>query len=210
MYTRSLNFRSIFAVLVLAIAVLTACAPSTAPTESFPPSSSASTPVPTLAPAQAPTNAPASAPTSMPPAAASGAVGLKLAQNSTLGSFLADGQGRTLYLFMKDTKNTSNCYDACAAKWPPLVSADKPALGEGIKADLVGTTQRKDGSAQITYNGWPLYYYAPDQQPGDTKGQGVGNVWYVLTAAGEAFTGGAAPALAPTAAPTEAPSPYKY
>jgi predicted lipoprotein with Yx(FWY)xxD motif/plastocyanin len=124
-----------------------------------------------------------------------GAVSLQLTQNPTLGSILTDGQGRTLYLFMKDTKDTSNCYDACATTWPPLISQGQlPTAGNGIKAELVGTAQRKDGTTQITFNGWPLYHYAPDQQPGDTKGQGVGNVWFVISPSGDPIASGGTPA----------------
>ncbi len=209
MNTRHLHILTILVALLLAIGILAACAPAT-PTGTFPPSSNAPAQAPTNAPTSAPANPPTSAPTNAP--AAAGAVTLQVANNSTLGNFLTDGKGMTLYLFLKDTKNTSNCYDACAAKWPPLVSQAKPTLGDGLKADLVGTTLRKDGTTQITYNGWPLYYYAPDGKPGDATGQGVGNVWYVLSAAGDAITTGAAPAApAPAKAPTSAPvNPYKY
>lgn len=140
----------------------------------------AATPVPpTTAPtAVPPTTAPAPQPTPSKPAA------LQIAQNATLGQFLADDQGRTLYIFLKDTKDTSTCYDACAQTWPPLLTLGQPTAGQGIDASLLGTTQRKDGTTQVTFNGYPLYYYAPDQQPGDTKGQGVKNVWYVISPAG--------------------------
>jgi predicted lipoprotein with Yx(FWY)xxD motif len=161
-------------------------------------------------PAPAETASPTSASTTpIAPAPAASAT-LRLAQNDKLGSFLTDGQGRTLYLFTKDTKNTSNCYDKCAAAWPPLLSQAKPTLGEGINADLIGTTVRKDGTTQLTYNGWPLYYYTPDQNPGDIKGQGVGNVWYVISPDGNAVMTSAAPAAtAPAPAPTQAPAnPY--
>ena len=91
----------------------------------------------------------------------------------------------TLYLYTKDTKNTSNCYDKCATNWPPLLTEGKPAAGTGADASLLGTTTRKDGKMQVTYNGWPLYYWVKDQKPGDATGQDVGGVWYVLNAKGE-------------------------
>ena len=102
-----------------------------------------------------------------------------------LGKILVDGDGRTLYLYTKDTKDTSTCYDKCEIAWPPLLTLDKPASGEGVDASLFGTTQRKDGTMQVTYNGYPLYYYLKDAAPGDTAGQGVGKVWYVLSADGK-------------------------
>ncbi len=208
----SLKTSRIVVVAILALAVLAACAPAT-PTGTFPPAANAPAPAPTVAPIDTPTPAPTAAPTAAPtsaptsaPAAAPATAALDIAKNDTLGSFLADGQGKTLYLFLKDTPNTSNCYDACAQKWPPFISSDKPTLGDGVNADLVGSTQRKDGSSQVTYNGHPLYYYAPDQKSGDTLGQGVGSVWYVVTPSGDAFTGSAAPAATPGASNAPASS----
>lgn len=110
---------------------------------------------------------------------------LQLAANDPLGKFLADGEGRSLYIFTKDTQNTSTCYDKCAQAWPPLLESAKPELGEGVDPALVGSTQRTDGSLQVTYAGMPLYYYTPDQKPGDVTGQGVGSVWYVIGADGK-------------------------
>ena len=135
---------------------------------------------PTAAPAAVP---PTQAPTSAPVAAKEAS--LKVAQDATLGKFLADDQGRTLYLYTKDTKDTSVCYDACAQAWPPLLSVGQPKGLEGVNASLLGTTQRKEGTMQVTYNGYPLYYFVTDQKPGDIKGQAVKDVWYVVSPAGE-------------------------
>jgi predicted lipoprotein with Yx(FWY)xxD motif len=126
---------------------------------------------------------------SSPPAqAASGAKSgtqVGVAKDTPLGSILVDAQGKTLYLYTKDTPNTSNCYDKCAEAWPPLYTESGPAAGNGVNNSLLGTTQRKDGKSQVTYNGWPLYYYVKDQKPGDTTGQNVGGVWFVLSPKGE-------------------------
>jgi predicted lipoprotein with Yx(FWY)xxD motif len=158
--------------LFAAFIALAACAP-------------AATPAPTAVPPTAvpPTMVP---PTAVPPTAApaAGPVTLQIVQNATLGKFLADGDGRTLYMFTKDTKDTSNCYDKCATAWPPLLSSGQPTLKDGVDTTLVGSTQRKDGSTQLTYNHWPLYYWASDQKPGDTTGQAVGKVWWVLSGEG--------------------------
>lgn len=108
-------------------------------------------------------------------------------KTSPLGNILVDGQGRTLYLFLADKGTASTCFDACANVWPPFVAAGKPAAGAGASAALLGTTARKDGKAEVTYHGHPLYYYASDAKPGDTTGQGLnqfGAEWYVLSAAG--------------------------
>jgi predicted lipoprotein with Yx(FWY)xxD motif len=107
-----------------------------------------------------------------------------IAKNPALGAFLADDQGRTLYLFTKDTKGTSSCYDKCAQAWPPLTSASQLKAQDGVSTDLISTTVRTDGSMQVTYNGWPLYYFAADKAPGDVNGQAVGNVWWVVSGEG--------------------------
>src|SRR5215208_7791357 len=109
-----------------------------------------------------PTQAPAA---TEPPAAVpvTGNAVVNLGQDDKLGSFLVDDKGMTLYLFTKDTPNTSVCYDKCATAWPPLLTTGDPVAGEGADASLLGTTTRKDGSIQVTYNGWPLYYYEKDK-----------------------------------------------
>jgi predicted lipoprotein with Yx(FWY)xxD motif len=123
-----------------------------------------------------------------PPAASAGAATVALGENDTLGSFLVDDKGMTLYLFTKDTPNTTVCYDKCAVAWPPLLTTDDPVAGEGVDASLLGTTNRTDGTVQVTYNGWPLYYYEKDKAPGDVTGQDVGGVWYVVSAEGNQIT----------------------
>lgn len=103
--------------------------------------------------------------------------------DSSLGSILVDGDGNTLYLFTPDEQGESVCYDGCATAWPPLV--DEFTAGDGIDATLLGTAPRTDGTNQLTYNGWPLYYFANDAAAGDVNGQGVNDVWYVLSPTGE-------------------------
>jgi predicted lipoprotein with Yx(FWY)xxD motif len=107
-------------------------------------------------------------------------------QHQTLGTILTDGQGRVLYLFTRDEPNTSNCTGNCAQTWPPLRTLGQPTAGSGANASMLGTINRADGGVQVTYNRWPLYYYAPDQQPGDARGQNVGGVWFVVNPQGEA------------------------
>lgn len=122
---------------------------------------------------------------------------LMVASNDTLGEFLVDGSGMTLYQFDKDTQGAagapavSNCYDKCADAWPPLhVEAGATATaGEGLDANLVGSVERTDGTMIVTYNGWPLYYWWEDAAAGDTLGQAVGDVWWVITPAGEPVRG---------------------
>jgi predicted lipoprotein with Yx(FWY)xxD motif len=111
--------------------------------------------------------------------------------NTGLGKILVDSQGKTLYLFAKDTGTKSTCSGGCATAWPPLRASGKPTAGGGAKASLLGTTPRSDGKPQVTYNGHPLYGFQGDSKPGDTTGQGnpgFGAPWYVLSPAGDAIT----------------------
>jgi len=156
--------RLIFSALVSLILLATACSPQATPTTAPPP-----------------TEPPAAVPVT-------GETIINLGQNDTLGSFLVDGKGMTLYLFTKDTPNTTVCYDKCATAWPPLLTTGSPVAGEGVDASLLGTTTRTDGTVQVTYNGWPLYYYEKDKAAGDVVGQDVGGVWYVVSAAGDKVT----------------------
>jgi D-xylose transport system substrate-binding protein len=102
--------------------------------------------------------------------------------NATLGQILTDSQGMTLYTFNNDSPGKSTCYDTCAQAWPPLTvgMGEQPQAGPGVNGKL-GVTQRTGGSEQVTYNDMPLYYYKADAKPGDTNGQGLKNVWYVVS-----------------------------
>ena len=135
------------------------------------------------------TAAGAVAETTAPPettAAAPQAEALGLA-STDLGDILVDADGFALYLFVPDAQGPSVCYDDCAAAWPPV--AKDVVAGDGVDAALLGSVGRDDGSVQATYNGWPLYYFANDAAPGDTNGQGLNEVWYVLSADGDAVAG---------------------
>lgn len=100
---------------------------------------------------------------------------------------LVDGQGMSLYLFLPDGEGHSTCYEQCADNWPPLLAQDGITLGEGVAEELLGTTLRDDGTVQVTYGGWPLYYFAGDEGPGNVNGQGAGDVWYAVSADGDAL-----------------------
>jgi predicted lipoprotein with Yx(FWY)xxD motif len=107
---------------------------------------------------------------------------------SRLGRILVDSKGITLYDFVVDKHGTSACYGACAALWPPLLTKGKPHAGPGVRASLLGTTKRKDGKLEVTYNHHPLYYFVTDRKRGQTTGQGVnqfGGPWWVLSPAGK-------------------------
>ena len=87
----------------------------------------------------------------------------------------------TLYTFDKDTMNTSNCYGGCEKKWPVFNgNVDKMSLPHGVMASNFGTTTRKNGAMQTTYNGKPLYYFFMDKKPHDVKGDGKKGVWHIV------------------------------
>jgi predicted lipoprotein with Yx(FWY)xxD motif len=103
-----------------------------------------------------------------------------------LGIVLTDTNGRTLYRFDNDVANppTSNCNEACATAWPPLLgSADRVEVS-GVDRALVGTVVRKDGRKQITVAGWPVYLYAKDKAPGEANGHGLNGTWFAVTPLG--------------------------
>jgi len=124
---------------------------------------------------------------SVPPSGADGRPATIGVANSSLGKILVNRQGRTLYMFQKDSGGKSTCFGACAANWPPLRATGMPTVGSGADASLATTTKRSDGAAQVTYNGHPVYLFAGDKSPGDTNGQGVnafGGGWFALSPAG--------------------------
>jgi len=113
-----------------------------------------------------------------------------------LGTVLVDSEGMTVYDFTVDKGTMSNCYGGCEAAWPPVTTTGKPTAGEGAMASALGTTKRKDGTLQVTYEGHPLYTYSGDQGPGEANGNEVEGTWFVLDEAGAQVkgqaTGGAA------------------
>ena len=107
--------------------------------------------------------------------------------NEGLGTILVNSQGRTLYMFGRDTGTTSKCSGACAVNWPPLRAHGKPTIGSGANASLISTSVRSDAARQVTYNGHPLYLFEGDKKPGDTNGEGLtafGGSWHALSPAG--------------------------
>lgn len=126
--------------------------------------------------------------------AVAGPVALETDKSPKYGAYLTDSQGRALYMFEADRQGKSggqaqsSCYDACAKAWPPLIADATPQAGSQVDKSLLGTVKRKDGQTQVTYNGWPLYYFVKDKGKGEAAGQdvkGFGAEWYLLTPDGE-------------------------
>jgi predicted lipoprotein with Yx(FWY)xxD motif len=122
------------------------------------------------------------------PNAEEGTTFVSLGNVSGLGMVLVDSKGMTLYEFEKDQGEESTCYGECAKAWPPLLAEGEPQPSNGADASQLGTTERKDGTMQVTYAGRPLYGFEGDKAPGEANGNNVdafGAEWYALTSSGE-------------------------
>lgn len=143
---------------------------------------------------------------SAPAAAGSSSVVVKVKKTGA-GMVLTNASGFTLYTFQADKGSTSTCYGACAQFWPPVLGTAHLAPGQNINGQF-GTTTRKDGKTQVTFDGHPLYTYAGDTQPGQTSGNGInqsGGIWNVITTAA-----GAGAVSAPSSSPSSGGGGYGY
>ena len=107
-------------------------------------------------------------------------------RKSEFGKVIFDSNGNVVYLFGRDKTATSTCYGICAQAWPPVLTKGAPTVGPGLNAGLLGTTKRKDGSLQVTYNHHPLYFYSADKHGKIMCQHAVmhGGIWLVLKANG--------------------------
>jgi predicted lipoprotein with Yx(FWY)xxD motif len=113
-------------------------------------------------------------------------------KSTSLGKILVNSKGLTLYMWKKDKQGakTSACTGSCLALWPLVTVSGKPTAGPGVSKSKLGTI-KVGGKNEVTYNGWPLYTYAPDTAPGQTKGQAISvppPAWYVLSPSGNPIT----------------------
>jgi predicted lipoprotein with Yx(FWY)xxD motif len=109
--------------------------------------------------------------------------------NSDFGEMLFDSRTQAIYLFEPEADGTPACYDACAEAWPPVLSDGAPRADGNVDAALLGTVKRSDGTTQVTYNGWPLYFYA-HEGPGEVLCHDVvlnGGLWLALGPDGDAL-----------------------
>jgi predicted lipoprotein with Yx(FWY)xxD motif len=129
--------------------------------------------------------------------------------SSSAGTFLTDGTGRAVYLWVKDAGGKSACSGACAGAWPPVTTTGAATASGSAKASDLGTITRSDGSKQVTYDGHPLYYFEGDSGPGTATGQGsdgFGAKWWLVSPSGSdvtasvtSFTAGGGSGSAPAA-----------
>jgi predicted lipoprotein with Yx(FWY)xxD motif len=123
-------------------------------------------------------------------ASASGS-GTVISTASASGStFLTDG-GRAVYLWVKDTGDTSACSGACTGTWPPVTATGTVTAAGSVKAADLGTITRSDGTKQVTYDGHPLYFFSGDTGSGMASGQGstsFGAKWWLVAPAGTDVT----------------------
>jgi predicted lipoprotein with Yx(FWY)xxD motif len=112
-----------------------------------------------------------------------------------VGTVLVNNRGYALYMFEPDAQRQVSCTELCAATWPPVKIAASARLtaGAGVQAGLLGSDPDPSGGRVLTYNGWPLYTYSGDVQPGQDTGQGIdlnGGVWYLMLPSGQPLSQG--------------------
>ena len=109
---------------------------------------------------------------------------IDVVKTGSLGTVLVAANGHTLYRYTVDGKNVNRCSNvpACNAYWPALLvkTGTKPTVGSGVSAKLVGTISAGHGMRQVTYDGYPLYFFSGDKTAGQTNGQGFEKTWYVV------------------------------
>jgi len=127
-----------------------------------------------------------------------------IAHNTSLGFYLTDTSGKTLYFFTKDTPGASTCTGTCLGLWPAF-NADPVTAPSVLNPSDFTSVTRYDGVKQTAFKGRPLYYYSNDAKPGDAKGQGFNNVWYVATTTGTTPVVTTKPTSVPTMVKTTSP-----
>jgi predicted lipoprotein with Yx(FWY)xxD motif len=151
---------------------------------------------------------------STPSASAPAAATVIKTTTGSAGAFLTNGSGRAVYLWVKDTMNTSMCSGACAGAWPPVLANGSVTASGGATGKDLGTITRSDGTKQVTYDGHPLYYFAGDAGAGQASGQGsdsFGAKWWLVAPSGASITAasvsaGSGPAAPASSAPASSTS----
>lgn len=171
--TRSTSIAAALALMILASGCTDDTLDDTAASDPASPSSSGSS-----APASSP--GASSAATSTPPTEPGTTI---TTGQSDFGPILFDVKHQAIYIWELEKGTTPQCYDDCAEAWPPVLTEGAPTARGQVDSGLLGTTPRRDGTTQVTYNGHPLYYYA-HEGPGEVKCHNVsthGGLWWVVT-----------------------------
>ena len=128
-----------------------------------------------------------------------------VAHQGTVGTFLTDKMGKTLYFFTRDTSGTSTCTGPCLAKWPAFngIPVSAPSV---LKPEDFTTITRTDGVKQTAYMNRPLYYFADDAMPGEIRGEGFNTLWYVANISGALPVVTSPPTTVTATIPTEVPT----
>lgn len=176
-----LNKRTFFLIsliITLSLLTLTACSSATTTTAAGVAAATVQ-PATTTASSTATASSPAGTTATATPGASAGNYTINVAQNTTLGNYLVNGSGMTLYYFTKDSANTSSANASVIANWPVFYTPNIN-VPSSLNAASFGTITRTDGTKQTTFKDWPLYTYVKDTAPGDVKGEGVNDVWFVV------------------------------
>lgn len=107
--------------------------------------------------------------------------------DSPFGTMLFDANDQAIYIWELEPTSEAECYGDCARAWPPVLTEGEPVAAGDVRPGLLGTTERRDGSLQVTYNDHPLYFYA-DEAPGEVKCHNVathGGLWWVIKPDGD-------------------------
>jgi predicted lipoprotein with Yx(FWY)xxD motif len=104
-----------------------------------------------------------------------------IAEKAGIGKYLVGSDGRALYYFKNDPPGGTTCYGECDTTWPNYCFSIKEiAVVEGLNINDFGEFTRKGGRSALTYKGVALYNYSGDREPGDTKGHGIDNLWFLV------------------------------
>ena len=125
--------------------------------------------------------APASSASATPTGMSSATATALKTETTRAGTILASSRGLTLYYYSEDKPHSgeSVCTGSCAAAWPPLTAPVRAPAGVRLPGPL-GMITRPGGIAQVTINGYPVYFYAGDKTPGQTTGNGIEGAWHVI------------------------------
>ncbi|WP_207453976.1 COG4315 family predicted lipoprotein [Herbiconiux sp. SYSU D00978] len=169
---------SLLAVAAIAMLTLAGCAPSDDTSSAEPGTGSDSSASESASPSGE------ASPSGDASSTASGEAVLSVA-STDLGDIVVDADGMTVYMFDNDTQgsDTSSCTGQCLVQWPPVIVDSEQPTAMDVTGEL-GTIETPEGELQLTLDGWPLYLWQGDSAAGDTTGQGVGGVWWVLDPAG--------------------------